>query len=204
MTDPRVVPRLDRGTQYSRDDSDSSRSRAVLDRPPARTMTLNELLPLSTTRSFPFSRRVASELSTSMSLFRQRAQGRPGAGWHPRSACSKKARGRTTGSAENTRPSLRDGFNGCFVLSPGTGVLAPVARETSPRTWHQHRDARTTRLDRPRQPVRPHGLKPRCELSRPPHPRPAYRDDRAYAPSCRDRMRMHSTIFSGKAKTSRR
>src|SRR6516165_11626079 len=32
----------------------------------------------------------------------ERAQGRPGAGWHPWSACSKKARGRTTGSAGAT------------------------------------------------------------------------------------------------------
>jgi len=34
----------------------------------------------------------------------------------------------TTGLAEHARPSLRDGFDGCSVLSPGTGVLAPVIR----------------------------------------------------------------------------
>ncbi|WP_315742718.1 MULTISPECIES: hypothetical protein, partial [unclassified Bradyrhizobium] len=32
----------------------------------------------------------------------------------------------TTGSAETSRPSPRDGLNGCFVLSSGTGFLAPV------------------------------------------------------------------------------
>ncbi|CCD86120.1 conserved protein of unknown function [Bradyrhizobium sp. ORS 285] len=36
----------------------------------------------------------------------------------------------TTGSAGQTRPSLRDGFNVCSVLSPGTGFLAPVACAT--------------------------------------------------------------------------
>ena len=29
----------------------------------------------------------------------------------------------------DNRPSLRDSWNGCSELSPGTGVLAPVARE---------------------------------------------------------------------------
>ncbi|WP_315806299.1 MULTISPECIES: hypothetical protein [unclassified Bradyrhizobium] len=32
----------------------------------------------------------------------------------------------TTGFSQMLRPSLRDGFNGCFMLSPGTGFLAPV------------------------------------------------------------------------------
>jgi hypothetical protein len=38
------------------------------------------------------------------------------------------------------------------ALSPGTGVLAPVTRNDanpSLRPWRQHRDARTTQLDRP-------------------------------------------------------
>ncbi len=39
---------------------------------------------------------------------------------------------------------------GCFALSPGTGVLAPVCDDApkAPRR-HQRRDARTMRLDRP-------------------------------------------------------
>ena len=58
-----------------------------------------------------FSRRGASELFIRTALIEiERAQGRPGAGWHPWSACNKKARGRTTGSAEITRPSLREWF----------------------------------------------------------------------------------------------
>jgi len=40
--------------------------------------------------------------TSNLSLQRQRAQGRPGTGWCPWSACRKKARGRTTGSAEDT------------------------------------------------------------------------------------------------------
>ena len=35
----------------------------------------------------------------------------------------------TTGSAETSRPSLREWFDGLYVLSPGTGSLAPVACE---------------------------------------------------------------------------
>src|ERR1700759_5509666 len=43
-----------------------------------------------------------------------------------------KARCRTTGSANN-RPSPRNGFNGVYVLSPGTGFLAPVNSATRER-----------------------------------------------------------------------
>jgi hypothetical protein len=63
----------------------------------------------------------SSELPSS----NQRAQGWPGAGWHPWSACSKKARGRTTGSAEIVRPSLRNGFNGLLRALPGDRALLP-------------------------------------------------------------------------------
>jgi hypothetical protein len=98
----------------------------------------------------------ASELSA-VRRPKSRAQGRPGTGRCPWSACNKKARGRTTGSAEHARPSLRDGFNGCFVLSPGTGFLAPVSRQCETHcARHQHRDARTIRLDRAHRVVRRH------------------------------------------------
>jgi hypothetical protein len=67
-----------------------------------------------TGRALSFSRREMSELFEQLSLLETegagKAEGRPGAGWHPWSACNKKARGRTTGSAEITRPSLRNGF----------------------------------------------------------------------------------------------
>jgi hypothetical protein len=41
----------------------------------------------------------------------------------------------TTGLAETSRPSLHDGFTVSFALSPGTGFLAPVARDAR----HEHR-----------------------------------------------------------------
>jgi len=34
-----------------------------------------------------------------------------------------------TGSAEAVRPSLRNGFNGCFALSLATGFLATIIPE---------------------------------------------------------------------------
>jgi len=60
----------------------------------------------------------------------------------------KKARGRTTGGGPNNRPSLRNGLNGLYVLSLGTGFLPPSSADHLPRIWHQHRDARTTRFRR--------------------------------------------------------
>jgi hypothetical protein len=66
-------------------------------------------------------------------LRKQRARGRPGAGWRPWSACSKKARGRTTGAAEITRPSLRDGFT-AYTSSPrGPAFLPPSPARSSQR-----------------------------------------------------------------------
>jgi len=70
-----------------------------------------------------------------------------------------KARGRTTGTSRTSRPSLREWLYGLYVLSPGTGVLAPVARvliKKQSQAWPQHREARTTRFRRPRHVVRPH------------------------------------------------
>jgi len=43
-----------------------------------------------------------------------------------------------------------------YAIFPGNGCLAPVASDSSPPTWHQHRDARTTRLHRRTGFVRPH------------------------------------------------
>ncbi|CCD85007.1 conserved protein of unknown function [Bradyrhizobium sp. ORS 285] len=45
----------------------------------------------------------------------------------------------TTGSAETSRPSLRDGFNVCSVLSPGTGLSCPVASAPRPVRIMSHR-----------------------------------------------------------------
>jgi len=83
-------------------------------------------IAMSNSRGAAFSRRRGAralrELRPSKS---ERAQGRPGTGWCPWSACRKKARGRTTGSAEDTRPSLRNGFNGLLRALPGDRALLP-------------------------------------------------------------------------------
>jgi hypothetical protein len=39
----------------------------------------------------------------------------------------------TTGLAETSRPSLRDGFTVCFALSPGTGFSCPRVATTRKR-----------------------------------------------------------------------
>jgi hypothetical protein len=76
--------------------------------------------------------------------------GKAGCRLHPWIPCNKKHGGRTTGSTENIRLSLRDGFTVSFVLSPVIGLLATVAsRMFLRKTWRQHRGARTTRLRRP-------------------------------------------------------
>jgi hypothetical protein len=108
-------------------------------------------------------------------LIKSEGAGKAGSSPLPWPACNKKARGRTTGSAKTSRPSLRDGFNGLYVISPGTGSLAPVARAlVAPQAWHQHRDARTTRLHRPRRAFRPRSLSPAAtrRVHRIPLPRP--------------------------------
>ena len=67
--------------------------------------------------------------------------------------------------------------NVCSELSPGTGFLAPVTSATRHVTqaWRQHRDARTTRLERPRADSRL--AQQRLTDPRPPLPASPYRDD---------------------------
>jgi hypothetical protein len=99
-------------------------------------------------------------------------------GQHPWPACSKKARGRTTGTTEH-RPSLRNGLNDLYVISSGTGCLAPVLRQ---RASHVAQGASTGTPG-------PHDFavrivlfvrmdQPRCNPIRPSHPAPNARDDR--------------------------
>src|ERR1700760_4029044 len=78
----------------------------------------------------------------------QRAQGRPGVSPHPWSACNKKHAAEPQVRAE--QPAFpAQWLYGFYLISPGTGSLAPVARAlVAPQAWHQHRDARTTRLRR--------------------------------------------------------
>ncbi len=59
--------------------------------------------------------------------------GKAGCRPHPWSACSKKARGRTTGTSRTSRPSLRDGLRLIRDLPGAPGCLATVASETRKR-----------------------------------------------------------------------
>jgi len=71
---------------------------------------------------------------------------------------NKKQAAVTTGGPNN-RPSLREWLYGLYVVSPGTGFLAPVASQIVVRkAWHQHRDARTARFRRAQQIVRPRDI----------------------------------------------
>ncbi len=59
--------------------------------------------------------------------------GKAGCRPHPWSACSKKARGRTTGTSRTSRPSLHDGLRLIRDLPGAPGCLATVASETRKR-----------------------------------------------------------------------
>jgi len=62
----------------------------------------------------------------------------------------------TTGAAEITRPSLRNGFNGCFAISlVRRACWPPLRMMLTHQRGHQHRGVRTTRLDRACIAVRP-------------------------------------------------
>ncbi len=80
-----------------------------------------------------------------------RAQGMPGAGRNPWPACNKESR-RQSPQVQPDHPAFPARWvSVLYVISPGTGCLAPVASgSSSPPAWHQHRDARTTRFQRPR------------------------------------------------------
>jgi hypothetical protein len=83
-----------------------------------------------------------------------------------RAICTKESAHEHTGSAENIRPSLRNGFTAYFVLSPVTGFVATVIPE---KLASQELDASIGAS-------RPHDFAVRVsharqsQLSRPPHP----------------------------------
>ena len=125
--------------------------------------------------SHPLSRPSVAHL---IALSRMRARGRPGAE-RTRGCVQESTRSRHR-YGPNIRPSPRDGWNGLYVLSPGTGVLPPSPARSSnvaARTWSQHRETRTTRFRRAYRIVRRHD-RSRCNPTRPPHPAPHARDDR--------------------------
>ena len=111
----------------------------------------------------------------------KRAQGRPGArctrGLMCQCICKRNAH-EHTGSAETLRPSLRNGFTAYSVLSPVRPELVCHRRcaDTSPQLDTCHWGVRTTRLCRP--------LQPRSSVAASASiaPRPAFRDECAYAP----------------------
>ncbi|MGY4595670.1 hypothetical protein ACVWXL_003416 [Bradyrhizobium sp. GM22.5] len=74
-----------------------------------------------------------------------RAQGRPGAGWHPRSTVRRLRYERLHSGIQvkpNTRPSLRSGFTAYVVISPGSDALLPP----SPCGWLTLRPGRPARI----------------------------------------------------------
>src|SRR3954452_23155926 len=70
-------------------------------------------------------------------LLSKRAQGRPGAGWHPRSAARKAHAGKPHSSIQVspiTRPSLRSGFTAYAVLSREPSSFWPPSPSRKSRT----------------------------------------------------------------------
>jgi hypothetical protein len=68
---------------------------------------------------------IAPELFHQMALLKTRAQGMPGAGRTHGPPATKKQAAVTTGSAETSRHSLRDGFNGVLRALPGDHAWLP-------------------------------------------------------------------------------
>jgi len=67
-----------------------------------------------------FSRHICARVFENAALKSERAQGRPDATTHPQPCVQvKKARKQVTTGTPNSRPSLRNGVNGCSALSPG-------------------------------------------------------------------------------------
>ena len=114
-------------------------------------------------RAFAFSRRISPEFCFSRALVETRAQGRPGAGWHPQVRAPQKMHtGWTTGLAGSPGLPCANGFNGVLRALPGERcTIAPVAsrmadarvrsdRNITARLDAQTPGVRTTRLLRPR------------------------------------------------------
>src|SRR5262245_46155092 len=91
-----VIARLDRAFQYSKGRCAYTNASGILVAP------LEAGHDSGGRRTSAFSRRDASEFCVLTTLNDQEGAGNAGCPLHPWSACSKKARGRTTGSAETT------------------------------------------------------------------------------------------------------
>src|SRR5690349_9629713 len=99
--------------------------------------------------------------------------GKAGCPPHPRPPCMIKSTGKEPQVSWIIRPSLRDGFTAYSALSPGTGLSCPCREQIVLLTWPQRREARTTRLCRPR-----YACVRLTQLTRPSHPASNVRDDR--------------------------
>ncbi len=91
----------------------------------------------------------------------------------------------TTGAAENTRPSLRDGLHAYTQSAWCTGLVGHHVATTRLRAlrWTPASGCRHAATSRPRQAVRPRIRRHAAAPSRPSPPRLACRDDRAQRPS---------------------
>ena len=98
------------------------------------------------------SRRIPPELCDRHALEKREGAGNAGRWPQPMARLQQKTQAAgTTGSAEHPAFPARWAYS-LYVISPGTGLIAPVACEhVASQTWHQHRDARTTRFRRPDQ-----------------------------------------------------
>ena len=146
-------------------------------------------------RTFSFSRRNDARGIQSRDAQISEGAGKAGSSPLPWPACRKKARGRTTGSAKTSRPSLRDGLT-VYSRSPrGPACLPPLSRDANASRVRDNACALRgcTTLAR-RHGIStgmpgPHGFtvritsfvgtqNARCDVSRPTAPRLACRDDR--------------------------
>jgi hypothetical protein len=82
----------------------------------------------------------------------ERAQGRPGAGRTHGPPANRKAGGSYHGIGRTTGLPCAMVLTVSFALSPGTGLSCSRREQIALLTWHQRRDARTTRLRRPPRP----------------------------------------------------
>jgi hypothetical protein len=147
-----------------------------------------------------FSRRVsASELCRWTAPFKQRARGMPGAGRTHGPPAKKMLAAGTTGSAETSRHSPRDGFNGCFAFSLVRRACWPPWRMMlSHQRGYQRRGIRTTRLDRAHLCRSSAWINHAATSTRPPHPA-STSVTTAKRPSC-EAGRRELIMDSGKAK----
>ncbi|SDG52882.1 hypothetical protein SAMN05216338_1001619 [Bradyrhizobium sp. Rc2d] len=106
---------------------------------------------LNCRHTFASSRRISPELCSLHRPQRKRAQGRPGAGWHPRSAAKAHAEKLHSGIQvkPNTRPSLRSGWTAYAALSrEPSSFWPPSPQRKSPASRRLTQMPHPPRLDR--------------------------------------------------------